>query len=483
MTTLPVSFGPSITVRLECSELDDATRRQAEATLRFAGKLFELQVSGLARLDFKRFEASVREVGFEGMRQVLGSAIESLDDGSPHLERDGKRYYRVAPSEGAETSTLGRLSYRRPRYRRAGSESVLPVDELVEFGDSSFTPLAAEHAVYQQSNRTPREVADEYEVLGLGSRSVSSLQRLMRHSDEIWRSMSEEADPKHRATEEVPAAAATLCVSIDGVMVPMRPEEEGAKKTVYREGGCGTVTLYDEAGERLRSLYFGEMPELGKATLKGRLWEEVDAILERRPDLRLCAVADGAADNWTFLSERVQPNFQLVDFFHGAEHLAAAADAIFGHPEARKTDRAATDRRKRWYERYRAVLKDDPDGVGKVIRSVSYHLDRGCVSPDELRKERNYFRNCRGRMEYARFQSQSLPIGSGVTESACRTLFADRTKKSGQRWSRKGGRAVLGFHSLVKSNRFQNAWKIIHNTTKFGGCNDNAAPAAELRAA
>ena len=44
------------------------------------------------------------------------------------------------------------------------------------------------------------------------------------------------------------------------------------------------------------------MPEVKKATLKVTLSKEVNSCLAERPDLKVVKVADGAKDNWTFLS-------------------------------------------------------------------------------------------------------------------------------------------------------------------------------------
>ncbi len=54
-----------------------------------------------------------------------------------------------------------------------------------------------------------------------------------------------------------------------------------------------------------------------------------------------------------------------------------------------------------------------------------------------------------------------LPIGSGIVEAANKTHIGERLKKSDMVWGMEGGRAVLRFRSLVKSNRFDQAWKWI----------------------
>ncbi len=80
------------------------------------------------------------------------------------------------------------------------------------------------------------------------------------------------------------------------------------------------------------------------------LTDETSAILARRPDLKLVKVADGAADNWAYLSsDALPPGEEAVGFFHGGEHLHAATMRVDQVPgsssESRGTQRAPTLRR------------------------------------------------------------------------------------------------------------------------------------------
>ena len=148
----------------------------------------------------------------------------------------------------------------------------------------------------------------------------------------------------------------------------------------------------------MHTVYFGEMPEPRKVTLKQRLEEELVHATRLRPDLRLVAVADAAADNWAYLSALVPEAFQLIDFWHAAQHLGAAAEHIF--PQ----DRTA---RSMWFKRYRRILRDDPDGAEKVIRSLRYYWTASGRLDAGLESELNYFRNHRNRMNYAKHQAMN----------------------------------------------------------------------------
>ena len=72
-------------------------------------------------------------------------------------------------------------------------------------------------------------------------------------------------------------------------------------------------------------------------------------------------------------------------------------------------------------------------------------------------------------MRYAALKEQGLPIGSGVTEAACKTLATQRMKRSGMRWGEQGGQAILSFRALVQSNRFERAWDPARTYLQGGG--------------
>ena len=46
-------------------------------------------------------------------------------------------------------------------------------------------------------------------------------------------------------------------------------------------------------------------------------------------------------------------------------------------------------------------------------------------------------------MDYWMYRKQGLAIGSGITEAACKTLFTQRFKQSGMKWSLEGGQVVV----------------------------------------
>ena len=262
------------------------------------------------------------------------------------------------------------------------------------------------------SHNTARDCVSLYGELGVEGASVSSLQRPTTAAEEEWESSAGQGFEEIRGSEAIPVEAAAVCISLDGAMVPILPEGKEDKKTLYREASCETVSYYDDQGERLKTLYFGHMPEPRKFTLKAQLAAEVAALAERRPDLQRVAVADAAADNWTFLSMLAPGDLQRIDYWHARQHLKCVADHAFGgDPAAAET----------WFQKYRGILGDDEDGVEMVIRAIRYRHAAHGKSVAEFERELKFFRKHRRRMRYAMHQANHLPTGFDV---ACKTIAA-----------------------------------------------------------
>ena len=74
--------------------------------------------------------------------------------------------------------------------------------------------------------------------------------------------------------------------------------------------------------------------------------------------------ADGEKGNWTF-SETLNPDVEMLDFWHAIEKLNVAAEAAFGSDEKA---------RKKWLKAKCRILRRDPKGVDKVMDALRYLL-------------------------------------------------------------------------------------------------------------
>ena len=416
---------------------------------------------------FERVERELHERFVEAEREVLGELLERLDVDVPSVEIGERRYHRVLDSTETYTTAVGAVKVRRTLYRCGRERAVVPMELRAGMVEGHWTPLAARQASCVVAQMTPKEGETLLRELGNMAPSKSSLDRLPKALSARWEANREPFESTLRDVSVVPDEAVTVAVSLDGVMVPMKDGCRANKRersraagrrtngpAGYREASCATLSFYDAEGERLDTLSMGRMPEPKKATLKTMLSAELDAVLGKRPDLHIVTVADGARDNWRYLDALAPEATAVVDFYHATEHLKAALDARYGENNA--TGRAQ-------FHKLRHVLRDDADGVEKVIRALDYQRKK-FPRRTRIGEVLRYFRRNRHRMRYADTQARHLPIGSGVVEAACKTLVTQRLKRSGMRWRHAGGQAILTLRALMQSSRFDQAWASLSNT-------------------
>jgi hypothetical protein len=73
---------------------------------------------------------------------------------------------------------------------------------------------------------------------------------------------------------------------------------------------------------------------------------------------------------------------------------------------------------------------------------------------------RRYFDNHLHQMHYKRYQDLGMPIGSGVTEAACKILIKQRLCCSGMRWKENGAQAILSLRALLMTSaRWHQFWQ------------------------
>ena len=146
-----------------------------------------------------------------------------------------------------------------------------------------------------------------------------------------------------------------------------------------------------------------------------------------------------------------------VDFYHAAGQLHDALEAAYG-----KASQECSGQ----FEKLRHILRHHDEGVEKVICALEYQRNRHSRSK-KIKRILKFFRRNRGRMHYAKWAAEGLPIGSGVVEAACKTLATQRMKRSGMRWREEGGQAILTFRGLAQSDRFDRGWKLLAATYKL----------------
>ena len=426
--------------------------------------------------DLEQFERELHGHVLALERELLAAELAQYDVQAEQVIVNGVACGQPTTAPETYLTRAGPVRVERHLYRPAGrgTRHVCPLELRAGIVEGYFTPAAARLSAYVTAHLVPDTGAELLAELGGMQPSASQLGRLPKGLSDRWEAHREAWEADLRALECVPQRAATLAVSLDGVLAPLRraapppPEPTAEPKQPkgpkgYQEVGCGTVSLYDAEGERLQTVRYGRMPEKHKLTLGQQLQAECQAILAVRPRLRVVKLSDGARTNWRYLStlDLGRPSDQvetwdIVDFYHACDHLHHATTLIWGE---------CTPKGRAEFERLKTLLKEADGGVAVVIRALRYRRDqaRGAKRAG-LTKALTYFRNQRPRMNYALYLREHLPIASGVVEAACKTLVAQRLKQSGMRWSAAGGQAIVTLRSLIQSGRWERAWALLRQS-------------------
>ena len=141
---------------------------------------------------------------------------------------------------------------------------------------------------------------------------------------------------------------------------------------------------------------------------------------------------------------------RIVDYYHACLSITQLADALFG-PVAKG---------RAWAHQMRQQLKTQSDGITRVLQSASalrrqHGLWGNSKSYDQAYaslKKRSHW------MRYKHYRSQRLPIGSGITEAACKTVFTQRLKRSGMSWTVSGGQVIVDLRVIWLSG----IWDQVH---------------------
>ena len=238
----------------------------------------------------------------------------------------------------------------------------------------------------------------------------------------------------------------SITLGLDGTCMLMH-------KDGWREAMCGSIAFYDNHGERLHTIYCSATPEYGKEKFKEKFSREIERVKEKFPDVLYIGLADGAKDNWTFLKKYTKR--LLLDFYHAREYISKAASAIFGRDKINK---------KIWETNFSHNLKHKQGTTGRFIKELEKQRaslgSKNFIERDEeIRQVITYYKNHKSKMFYTRHIKDNLPIGSGVTEAACKTLVKQRMCISGSRWKDNGARCVLALRTLkLTTGRWQQFW-------------------------
>jgi len=407
--------------------------------------------------DMMEMEEAILKVVNKGGMALTKAALLHLDtDGEP-VESDGVTYRTKGKFHKQYQSAYGRFGVDRHLYQKSGGGKTLCPLEYRALIIENATPLFARQVSHKISRLPIREAQSDLLENHGRKTSTDYLRALSNAVGAIAQATEEEWDYH---IPELDAPVATIAIALDGACMLMcqslkqkNGKGDASEKGGWREAMVGSLSLYDKSGKRMHTIYIGAAPEYGKARFLKRLTREIGLLKELYPNASYIGIADGAKFNWDFL--KVHTDTQILDFFHAASYLGAAAYAL--HPKSEV-------KRKQWLEGKCHALKHDRGAAEKLharMVEISQTVKkRSKNTMEKLSDAVTYFANHKHQMDYPAYRKKNFPIGSGVIEAACKRLIKQRLCQSGMRWKKEGAAAILSLRSLVLTkSRWRQFWE------------------------
>jgi hypothetical protein len=477
--------------------MSEASTDMATAGMRRLGDLgARLQKTQGARIDLTEVEQEVRAALDEVGREMMATALAAADVDEPEVYVNGVLHGRLHRRRETIHTTFGEVQVEQTVYGRGrGQPTVVPMEKQLGLVERYYTPKCAKVLCHLTAVVVREEAVGLLRELGGIAVGEATMHRLPLKLMARYERDREVIEPVLRQRSQVPEAAAVVQIGLDGVMVPQDgehceprgreptdgdpdpPRHERAYGIVtppgpaacdskmgiaWHEASVGTLAYFDAEGEHLSTVYVGRMPEEKKATLTQMLKAEAQHALGVRPDLVAVLASDGALGQWESLAEITAelPEISrdnavwLLDFHHATSHLQDACDVI-----DRKGSAAAQVRRHELCE----TLKAYDDGARRVSQRLRHYRRkaRSEKAREELDSVIGYLDNNKARMSYKTAIGRNLPIATGPTEAAAKTLVGVRMKRSGARFSQHGGQTVLSLRAALKSRRFDDLMDIL----------------------
>jgi hypothetical protein len=204
------------------------------------------------------------------------------------------------------------------------------------------------------------------------------------------------------------------------------------------------VTLYDQ--DKTHRLVRATKSGVKQA---GRLLRDMSADVKLKSAAQVVAVADGA--EWIarlFDANLPAKTTVILDYFHASQHVHQTRRTLFGqtHADGDAWAKKLLDSlsQGQWENTWDLLVQ-----TRSKLRNKSRRK-----SVDDLMR---YLLERKQKVDYASFRAAGYDIGSGPTESMCKSL-SRRMKGIGMRWKIGNAESMVALESLHQSNQWKNYW-------------------------
>jgi hypothetical protein len=382
-------------------------------------------------------QASLNEAG----RIATLSALKYLDTDGSAIEIGGVVMRTKGEQSKAYQTPYGEVIVNRHVYQRSGGgKTYCPMEResrIIMTSTPFFAKQVSSKLAYGSAREVQRDLSDNHSrpvAISYIQRVSEAVASIIEVKEESWTYVPPPMDVEIHS----------VAIGLDGTCMLMC-------ETGWREAMVGTISLYDKAGERQHTIYIGATPEYGKASFLERLEREIERTKARYPKAIYLGIADGAASNWQFLKKHTSQ--QILDFYHASGYLGAVATALYPQD---------LPQQKQWLTESCHQLKHEARAAKRLYKQMA-QLSQSEKHPKAIQEKLNaavtYFQNHLHQMDYSNYCDRAYPIGSGVTEAACKTVIKQRLCCSGMRWKETGAAVVLSLRALALTpTRWSQFW-------------------------
>ena len=288
--------------------------------------------------------------------------------------------------------------------------------------------------------------------------------------------------PMSAATLPIQPTITRMYLGIDGVMVPTVTDQEKSKRREHVLAKRQRRALQEP--EKVAALpalaprtqgtdcsdkefkvieFHSESLEHQHIILSAARRPEVGEIVRRtadRLDFKGCDEKVANVDGATWIPEQIESSGVEVDglgldFFHLSEHVHTARRAVFGESSSLGEEWAS--------ERLHRFKHNGYDGIVPELMTWRSNL-RG-RKRQAATKLVNYVTDRRAMIQYPEFRAEGWQIGSGPTESRCRTSTR-RLKVGGARWDIPNAESIAALANLADSRQWNLYWSHLKPVTQ-----------------
>lgn len=384
-------------------------------------------------------------IGHELIQMVLNATNEPTKENAITVKQKTARY-RATESVTLKDRFGGDVTIHRRRYSITGGGSVYPLDERIGITRCfAFTPLMTYlQALFGAGDPYQISATRLSAALGFGVSATA-----VEHNTEGTGACLERRP--RRLLEGRDEACDLMHIEMDGTMSPQIKEEQGItgrasvrNPTEYKECNVGVVEKYRKGIriDRWTGAQYG--PRADFETYFG----EAGPALGQHAATRTVFIADGAHHNWAFCSTHFPYATQILDFYHATEHLSKFC-ALYPNAAIGKAVFITT--KTLVYEGQTVAA------IAELRRAVTRFVTP--ASREEGRKEIAYFETNQNRMEYDRYRTEGLPIGSGLIEGSCKLVVGKRFKGNGMRWKKADNENTLATRLAVINGTLESEFR------------------------